>query len=171
MPPFYGVPLTQSPGYGCTFSTFAMMASSPCPCLLLEDDSILQHNGDLVLMNVPDDADAVYLGTSAWGVLGGESKFKNLHMKPASGGYFKIRGMTSTHSVLYLSQTYVSDILNRAVATGGKQLYHPLDNLIADVQGDYNVYALPEPWFYQKCPHNESVTKYPLRNLYRETHP
>ena len=115
---------------GCYLSSFNLYKTVKPPVLILEDDVLLtEHFTDII--DVPDDADAIYLGTSAWGVKNNESMFKNLNIKKYNDQFYKIEYMTTTHAILFLSEKFFSEILNTLTNNIDQQPIIPIDNHIA----------------------------------------
>jgi hypothetical protein len=77
---------------GCAISTVKMYKSITPPTLCLEDDcGITEYYKNE--LNVPDDADAIYLGTSVWGVKNGHTDWRNFNIKKYNDEFYKIEGM------------------------------------------------------------------------------
>lgn len=116
------------------------------PFILFEDDIEAIHLDHII--DVPDDADAIYLGVSKMGIINGGDE-ENLLVSKVSGydNLYKINNMLATHAILYLNMDYVksaSDAAQRYLDLG---LPHDLG--IAENMKDWNVYAFDRPMFIQ----------------------
>jgi len=131
------------------------------PLLILEDDveieeSVFTYNLD----NVPDDADAIYFGTSH-----GDG---NYSAQDVGGGWMRVQRVFATHAIMYLNP----DICNAVTEVGKKWIYEynrPFDVGFAyEVQPQFKVYAPHTPFFYQADSKNtknkwEGLTRTPLQ--------
>lgn len=158
------------PGYlGCALSTVELYKTLNPPVLVLEDDcGITAHYNDNI--DVPDNADAVYLGTSSWGARNGISEWANSELIPYNDNFYKLNGMTSAHAILFLNSNFLNH-LNKIGESYNEESPMPFDYLIAQEQHKFNVYGVAEPLFFQKDSGNENVTLFSLNNLYKHQHP
>lgn len=120
------------------------------PFIILEDDCDIKYFKSEI--DIPDDADAVYLGNSAWGILGSYTgfllRYKRIKNFPE---VYQIFNMLSSHAILYLSKEYVS-VCKRATnycANVSKDPV-PMDVPFAEIQKYFNVYTFNRPIFIQK---------------------
>jgi hypothetical protein len=128
--------------------------NSGLPFIFFEDDAApTKHYADEI--EIPDDADAVYLGVSPWGFGRGDDSKKEAVLngsvfKEVDGfpGVFKVHNTLTTHAILYINKGYALAAIEsykKAIALehfGDVQIY--LDGLF----DKYNVYAVG-PLFYQ----------------------
>jgi hypothetical protein len=119
----------------------------PGPFLVFEDDIAITHLDHII--DVPEDADAIYLGVSKMGVVRG--KHKELIIADKVEGYphlYKIHNMLAAHAILYLNKDYVSSLskVTQKCINAGK----PSDIGMAKQMTKGNVYALDRPMFIQK---------------------
>jgi len=161
---FYGDTI---PGHlGCAISTVKMYKSITPPTLCIEDDcDITEHYRDT--LDIPDDADAIYLGTSVWGVTKGITDWRNFNIKKYNDDFYKIEGMCSTHCVLFLNNNFLGH-LNKLGESYNTQSEVPFDYLMCQEQYKFNVYGVAKPMFYQKCEINKAVTLYSLEQVYKD---
>ena len=112
------------------------------------------------LENVPDDADAIYLGTSH-----GDG---NYSAQDVGNGWMRIEKVFATHSILYLNERICKTVID----IGRHWIYNlnrPFDVGFAyQVQPQFKVYAPHIPFFYQADSKNkknkwEGLTRTPLR--------
>jgi len=125
--------------------------------LLLEDDvNITQWYNES--FDIPDDADAVYLGTCLNGL---HPQWKTRDANHAccanptvlnrTEHFYKIHGMLTTHAILYVTNKYKEDCINLIESDNGN---NHCDVLMASQMNKYNVYACKYPMFYQDCLHD-----------------
>lgn len=132
------------------------------PFLLLEDDieynfDTIKHN--LLVINIPDETDAYYLGLSNSGghkynnYDEGSSKFT----KTNYDNIFKIENMLSAHAILYLSSNYIHNLRNLLIT---KPTFYN-DVIMSQNQYKYNVYCYKYYYFYQSKEYDghEDATK------------
>lgn len=133
------------------------------PVLLLEDDVDVQG---LREFDIPEDADAVYLGLSKcagsktinqWQ---GESQFA-----PYSDSQVRVLNMLSGHAIYYHSAGYKRVVAEYLRSYTGTKYYN--DVPISRLQPCFRVYANKKPLFYQanrfNAPHDlEAVTRFEI---------
>lgn len=164
VPAHAGVRAGEEHYRNCAESHFGIykeaMENNLFPLLILEDDVEAEDWFSLDLKDVPDDADAVYLGTSH-----GDNNYSAVDV---GNGWMKIERVFATHAILYITKRICEEIL----VTGNRWIYEhnrPFDVGIAyEVQPRYNVYAPHRPYFYQADAKNkvnkwEGLTRTPLR--------
>jgi len=154
-----GVDMPGHPMAGCATSHYNILESLTKPSIILEDDCVVVNKNTLI--EVPDDADAVYLGLSRWGYLDSVSKTNNFLYKEHRDyrGIYKVDGMLATHAILYISQEYI-DISTRVAKWHSENDKH-IDQGLALIQKYFNVYALENPIFYQNS--NKAATNIRLK--------
>lgn len=145
---------------GCAYSHALGLEEIDPPFILLEDDCVpLDFINEI---DIPDDADSVYLGISSWGRM-------NSHSGPCVqwdkvDGYpdiLRIHNMVSAHAILYINSEYV-DICKR-IAYHGYLISDHHDIGFADIQKYYDVYAFDSPMFYQTSSNgtDQKLSSYP----------
>lgn len=144
------------------------------PVLILEDDCDITKWYNPII-EIPDDADAVYLGTSVRGLID-DWKYHDYRTFPIwrnkptllgdFGQVYKIKNMLSTHAILFVSKRYKEYCMNLVEYRSIDDL--PVDVIYAAGMKDYNIYATKEPFFYQdcECPHTKNDTLTPLRRIF-----
>jgi hypothetical protein len=157
---------TYMPGHpmaGCATSHFNILKDVVEPTIILEDDCVIASG--LTTFEVPDDADAVYLGLSDWGYLNSISKTKNFNYTRHNvfKNVHKIDGMLATHAILYISKDYIN-MANRISKWSAENDVH-VDQGLALIQKYFNVYALSSPVFYQHS--NTDATNIKLKGASR----
>lgn len=130
------------------------------PFLIVEDDIVLYEKHEEV--KIPDDADALYLGLSEYGLHGGKGVRKHA-IERVNAKVFRLHNMLAAHAIVYFNREYVESLLkinSIFVGLGTNQ-----DKGRAETMKYHNVYALSKPMFYQTDRHEE-VTKIELPNRY-----
>ena len=136
------------------------------PVLILEDDVEIETNAWSEDFPIPEDADAIYFGTSH-----GDNNYQAIDEK---NGWLTISKVFSTHAILHISPHFSKKVIE----VGKHWIYdkcHPFDVGIAyDIQSHYKVYAPKIPVFYQADSKNsvnkwEGMTRNPLNAKKRFT--
>ena len=145
---------------GCAYSHAIALEEVKPPFILLEDDCLALNFIDEI--DIPDDADAVYLGISSWGRM-------NAHSGPCVQydeveGYddlVRVYNMVGAHAILYINPDYID--LCKRIAYHGYLISDHHDIGFADVQKYYDVYAFDNPMFYQTSSNgtDKPLTSYP----------
>jgi len=134
---------------GCGLSHLELLKNISIETLILEDDIALTQNS-LNLNNIPQSADAVYLGVSKYGYVrkiphGVEG---SVLVSQFDENYKRVYNMCSTHAILYLSKRYIDackitiiNCLNSGV---------PFDLGLASIHRHFTVLTPNDPMFYQE---------------------
>lgn len=156
-----GVDRPDSSIIGCASSHVNILSDASAPTIILEDDCEIFHNNPVI--EVPDDADAVYLGLSSWAlnVDSGSQWVHSFNLKKDCPSVFKVNNMLATHAILYLNKDYM-DMCLRAGRYSADSVEH-IDVSFARFQRFFNVYALAKPTFYQSS--NTPFTKITLGDI------
>lgn len=125
------------------------------PFVIVEDD-IDVKNWDPII-EIPDGADALYLGISGWGRMNGHSgpfvQWKHIDEK-----IVRVYNMLGGHAIVYLTPDWV-EICRRASYHAGYIIESFFDIQYAELQRFFNVYAIDDPYFYQTSSDgNQKVT-------------
>ena len=99
-----GVPRPDNTVAGCSSAHLKGLSHIDPPFILFEDDCMIKDFKPVI--EVPDDADAVYLGISSWGRMNGHSG-PYVQYEQVDGDLYRIHNMLSGHAVLYLTDDYV----------------------------------------------------------------
>jgi len=150
---------------GLSKSQLLALSQTEAPFIVLEDDADPKHFKPVI--EIPDDADAVYLGNSQWGLMQSYTGFY-LKYKKVKGykDVYRIYNMLSSHAILYLSQEYIS-ACKRTTRYCAYEYPMPMDVPFAMIQRFYNVYTTDKPLFIQKDYENKmsSAPKYTTKSL------
>jgi hypothetical protein len=117
------------------------------PVLILEDD--VKWDGTMEL-EVPNDADAVYLGNSNRG----NTLLKWPSLSKFDSKYYRVYSMRATHAIIYISSRYKIAAAN-SIENGGVVL----DESLANIQKNYKIYTRDKPVFYQADTPNDAATR------------
>lgn len=126
------------------------------PVLILEDDvALTDWYSDIV--DVPDDADVVYLGTSTHGL---KPKWKtmglwdNFWLHPPTflskhNNFFKIQNMLSGHAILHITNKFINDCLPYMRYNINDFMGQDVVWAEMSIKNNYNIYAACHPYFFQ----------------------
>jgi hypothetical protein len=151
-------------GLAITFkSFFKEISDHQEPVLVCEDDIKLNPKFNLERFEVPDDADALYVGISSCGIethinpylnknSPGYSEKRNLFDKRikavrVNSDIYRIYNMLNAHGVIMINNEYTKFLeksIQIAIDSGGHQ-----DQVRAYTMPYWNVYALNIPMFFQ----------------------
>jgi hypothetical protein len=142
-----------SPGWlGCGLShLLALRQAKPLTPLLILEDDIEATDAFAPVIDVPDDADAVYLGTSLYGAVDIVDYVGFTDMvaaDPAGDLLVRVYNLLGTHAILYLSDRFrraSQDMILESMLERGWE--H--DKGMAKLQESFTVYALRRPMFVQ----------------------
>jgi hypothetical protein len=126
------------------------------PFIFIEDDvSATPWYRDII--NIPLDADALYLGISTWGVVrdGREHTpyshiaMQNIIKTKVSDDIFRVYNMLTTHAILINSKKWLENCITCFKYALEHQEGRYYDVPLAFTMHKFNVYCLKEPIFYQ----------------------
>jgi hypothetical protein len=148
-----GVLSPENPIAGCSKAHYQALAKigNTFPFLLFEDDIVFmnQKNWNDGIIEIPSDADAVYLGTSTWGRMNGHNgEFVQYDKNELFPNIVRIYNMLATHAILYLNAEYIN-IIKRAAFHTGYVIKNYNDVAFAELQRFFNVYSVDSPFFAQ----------------------
>ncbi len=164
VPPHEGVREGEEHYRNCAESHFHILQeaidTNNFPILILEDDVEIEDGVQVDSeLEIPDDADAIYCGTSH-----GDGNYEAIDY---GRGFNKIQRVFATHAIMYMNK----EIAEAVIRTGKSWIYQkdtPFDVGFAyEVQPKFNVYAPYAPFFYQADAKNtgnqwEQITRTPL---------
>lgn len=129
------------------------------PFLILEDDiNITQYFKPKV--EIPDDGDCLYLGSSVWGMVNGLSTGYGTTGTKINDVVCRTHNMLGIHSIVYITETYVNATILNLKNCNSKDKF--CDECIAEDMQNHKIYCTNYPYFYQNDGHNELVTSTPL---------
>jgi hypothetical protein len=131
---------------GCARSHYEILKNEKPPFIILEDDCSL--NKEFVSeIEVPDNADALYLGISHWGRYLNHSG-PYVHCTKVDDNIVRVHNMLATHAIMYLSDSY-TEMCKRVAYHFGYEVENHLDIGFAEIHRFFNVYSFDEPLFRQ----------------------
>lgn len=151
-----------TPKVGCATSHQAILEQlkdQPAPFIILEDDASLAKIQKEI--DVPDNADAVYLGNSRFGLFDNYGQLK-VSAERFDDKLYRVYNMLGAHAILYLNNSY-PDFLAKAIPFN-IDIKDNQDKVRASTMRYFNVYALDTPIFYQEGKH-EKVTRVKMSKL------
>jgi hypothetical protein len=143
----------DNPPAGCAGAHYVGVSEIDPPFVLFEDDCEL-HNFKPII-EVPNDADAVYLGTSQWARYW-QFSGPFVHYEKVSDDIVRTYNMLGGHSILYLTNDYVR-MCQRICHHAAEVIGYNQDPGFAEVQKYFNIYSVNDPFFKQGG-YNNSVT-------------
>jgi hypothetical protein len=153
----------DTPKLGCATSHNALLqilSGHDMPVIVVEDDINVNY-GYTKEFDIPDDADAVYLGVSKYGLYHGKG-FRRISAEVYDENLYRLYNMLGAHAILYLNNTYPAFLTNATKAM--MDIQDNQDKARASTMKFFNVYALDRPMFYQdnynKLNTNFSISKY-----------
>lgn len=134
-------------GYiGLLESQLNAIENAKAPFLLLEDDVVIKDFQQEI--QIPEEADAVYLGTSAWALQGKRTTHFLRYNKTEIPGLLRIRNMLSAHAILFVNEQFRLECI-AALRKNLKEEQLPCDVILAKIQQKSLVYCLNQPVFVQ----------------------
>ena len=131
---------------GCALSHYDILNRAQVPFIILEDDCTLNKEVP-EFIEVPDNADSLYLGISHWGRYLNHSG-PYVHYSKVNDNIVRVHNMLATHAILYLSQEY-ANMCKRISHHFGYEVENHLDIGFAEIHKFFNVYSFDEPLFRQ----------------------
>jgi hypothetical protein len=160
-----GVPRPDRPVAGCSSAHHKGLQEVDAPFILFEDDCMIKNFRPEI--EVPDDADAVYLGISSWGRMNGHSG-PYVQYERVKCDLYRVYNMLGGHSVLYLTNEYVR-MCQRITHHAGYVIEDYQDIGFAEIQRWFNVYTFDDPFFFQTSGYHGTVnplTSYPTEECF-----
>lgn len=144
-----GVLDTENPVAGCSKAHHKALSSFEAPFVLFEDDCVLFDQNTITEIEIPDNADALYLGISSWGRMNGHNGFYLQYDEfEEQSNLLRIYNMLGGHSVIYLTEDY-RKMCEKVSYHAGYVIKDYQDVGFAEIQKFFNVYSLNNPMFYQ----------------------
>ncbi len=132
------------------------LAQNGKPFVLMEDDVAVKRFDPII--EIPDDADAFYLGISGWGRMNSHSG-PFVQWERVSDDILRTYNMLSGHAIMYITDHYI-DLVKKICYHAGYNIEDHVDIGFAEVQRWHNVYALDDPYFYQTSSDGNQVVTY-----------
>lgn len=118
------------------------------PFVIFEDDARILRVPTPTTFIVPENADALYLGTSSYARWKGATHQGLVATSEIGSDYFRVYNMLGLHAIVYISQQYVEHVTDRLLS----YIANPrgaCDDVVADSMHEFNVLCLKKPIFYQ----------------------
>lgn len=150
---------------GCAKAHHKALSAFKAPFILFEDDCVLFEENFEPIVELPDDADALYLGISSWGRMNGhDGQYVQYDEFDEHPNLLRVYNMLGGHSVVYLSDQY-REMCAKVSYHGGYVIKNYQDVGFAEIQKFFNVYSLNNPIFYQTSNilgTKNSLTSFPM---------
>jgi hypothetical protein len=163
--------IIRSPGHlhptgsraGCSMAQHIALKKLNPPFIIIEDDATPLNFDPIV--EIPDNADAVYLGISSWGRMNGHSG-PYVQYEKIDDTLLRVYNMLGTHAILYLNEEYTS--VCKKIAYHQFETEGYIDVGFTDIMKYYNVYCFDSPHFYQSSSNgtNGKLTSYPSQECF-----
>jgi hypothetical protein len=132
---------------GCARSHYEILSRSiKPPFIILEDDCALNKEFNPIV-ELPDNADALYLGISHWGRYLNHSG-PYVHITKFNDEIVRVHNMLATHAIMYITQEYIN-MCKRISYNFGYEIENHLDIGFAEIHRFFNVYSFDKPLFGQ----------------------
>lgn len=141
--------------------THIMGMTGNLPVLVLEDDCQEIAIDWKPVIEVPEGTDALYLGSSWFGMLRGVSTHGACISSSFNEDYNQVYNMLGIHAVIYLTERY----RDRVVEMLTEFTHNPIggcDECIAMEMKKFQILAVKKPMFYQNDGHSDVETLKPL---------
>tara|TARA_R110000851_G_scaffold331130_1_gene504868 strand:+ start:147 stop:749 length:603 start_codon:yes stop_codon:yes gene_type:complete len=139
--------------------------SNSLPLIVMEDDCSVTKNWTSTI-NIPKGTDAVYLGTSWFGMIRDVSTYRGCISSVYDSNFNKVYNMLGIHSILYLSERYKDHVIKTLKEFQENPGTRGCDEPIALTMKNFNILALKNPLFYQEDGHSDQETITPLQPLF-----
>lgn len=138
----------------------------PGPVLVLEDDVLFFEEYNEI--DVPDDADAFYLGISNWGLGKDGRGVQKICTERHTADVYRLFNMLSAHAIVYFNKDYVRFLIRGAKFF--RSLATNQDKGRAETMKYWNIYGIRKPMFIQNGRYMEhtSITLPSRNNVPRE---
>ena len=160
-----GVSRPDNPVAGCSGAHLKGLSEIKPPFVLFEDDCQVKNFRSEI--EIPSDADAVYLGVSSWGRMNGHSG-PYVQYEKVNDELYRTYNMLSGHSILYMTEEYVS-MCQRVCKHAAYKIEGYQDIGFAEIQRWFNVYTFDQPFFYQTSGYHgtvNSLKSYPTEECF-----
>jgi hypothetical protein len=133
-------------------------------CVMEDDIQFSEHFR--VEFDLPEICDALYLGTSPYGLVNREAVYKGVECRADIMGYVQVFNMLSTHAILFVNPKWTEKLYH--IYKAAEHYRSPCDMGSASLQNSTNVLAPRFPWIYQDPNfYGQGCTLTPLDTLAR----
>lgn len=151
---------SESKELGTTLAHLKALMQSQAPCVIFEDDcNVLNYINEI---EIPEDADAIYLGHMPWGRVSGSSVFNGIKYEKVenSNDIYQVYNMLGAHAIIYLSELYFNAAKASCISSANKKIIQ--DIAYAEMHNNFNIYAIGMPMFYQHGHYEKQTNKHIL---------
>lgn len=141
-------PITIPYYVGLAMGHIEALTRQPAPFLMLEDDARVIAGQQQSTFVVPDNTDALYLGTTTYGRWRGATRNHTIVSADIDDRYMRIFNMLALHAVVYTSQRYIDHVVSEMIHYV-KNPVGACDDRIADTMYRHQVLCLKKPVFFQ----------------------
>lgn len=148
---------------GCGQSHLEVISNIKPETLVLEDD-VVPTEWFRPVVEIPDEADALYLGNSIWGYherSWPKSSIRNIQVTPHSENLVRVHNMCSTHAIIYMKQTYIDAVVEMTERCLANDT--PFDLGLAKLHSSFTIFASSMPMFYQEDLPNDTLVSFKPR--------
>ena len=131
------------------------------PFLIFEDDARILPANLKFEFEVPDDADALYVGTNAYGRVNGSTHYGSVIASEAGPEYLRVYNMLGLHAVAYLSQRYVDHVV-KTLTNYIRDVRGACDDPVADTMHQFKVLCLRRQVFFAQDGKADYCTSEPI---------
>lgn len=142
----------------------ALEKSNNKPALIIFDDVKVTPSYSSTI-DIPEDTDAFYLGTSINGVLQGKVLPRTSLCAYHDINNLKIINMVCSHAIIYISEKYKKFVINR-LENFIKNPVGSIDELLATKLHYFNVYCGNYPYFYKSNGYDDISTGTPVSPVF-----
>jgi len=138
----------------CAKSHLEVVSNLTVPTMVLEDDlrkTPFFGDSTPTVLEVPEEADAVYLGVSNWGYvhpIRQRSFYNQTVATQYCEGWKRVYNMLAAHAIIYLKEDFVEEVVKQQKQCIEERV--PWDMGMASIHRDFVVLTPDAPLFYQK---------------------
>jgi|10_taG_2_1085330.scaffolds.fasta_scaffold01408_15 GR25 family glycosyltransferase involved in LPS biosynthesis len=134
---------------GCGLSHHQVLSQIEPGTLVFEDDVVVTPHFTPVI-EVPEEADAIYLGVSNWGYVRPSqlALYESVIATQYNDDYKRVFNMCSAHAIVYLSEKFIKGAVKIAASCLGRNI--PWDLGLAAIQRHFTIITPNKPFFYQE---------------------
>lgn len=142
----------DTPKLGCATShndLLGIISKYNMPVLVLEDDVVMTKSFNPII-DVPKDADAIYLGISKYGLYNGHGQ-KKISAERYDDNLYRIYNMLGAHAILYMNKAYPKFL--KQATSFMMDIEDNQDKARATTMKFFKVYGFDYPMFFQNNYH------------------
>jgi hypothetical protein len=145
---------------GCGQSHLEVLSNIQPRTLVLEDDVVPTEwfNPEI---EVPEEADAIYLGNSIWGYHENwwpNSSIPKVAVNRYDENYLRVLNMCSAHAIIYLKQDFIDAVVDITKKCLAEDIAWDLG--LASLHSQFTILVPESPMFYQEGLRNDTLVKF-----------